>query len=212
MHCSDTRFYIFDEFILDVAERRLRRNGEFLPLTPKAFQTLVVLLKNSGSVVEKDALLDEVWPDTFVEEATLAQNVSTLRKTLGSKTTDQFIATVPRRGYRFVAAVEQVSVEEIKTKPRVSRYIRKIPYVRVAVAFSLSSLCVIAFCAGIFVASHRYTVPEPATVSVVEPLRFSDPFVHEMVVDAVIVPGGKYRKDLSVKTNVLRRLMMPTGL
>lgn len=79
-------------------------------LTPKAFETLLVLVRNSGEVVGKRELMDEVWADTFVEESTLSQNILTLRKTLGSfEEGKQFIATVPRRGFRFVAPVRKVN-------------------------------------------------------------------------------------------------------
>jgi Tol biopolymer transport system component/DNA-binding winged helix-turn-helix (wHTH) protein len=98
--------YEFDEFCLDPRRRVLLRGGDPVPLTPKAFDTLLVLVCRSGHVVAKDALLREVWPDTFVEEATLAQNVFTLRRALGQGRTDQqFIETVPKYGYRFVADV-----------------------------------------------------------------------------------------------------------
>src|SRR5918992_859313 len=100
----------FDDFYLDVDERRLTFRGQPVPLTPKAFQTLVVLLRNHGRVVEKECFLSEVWPDTFVEETTLAQNIRTLRKTLGRFEKDkEFIVTVPRRGYQFVGDVQERS-------------------------------------------------------------------------------------------------------
>jgi len=80
-----------------------------VPLTPKALQTLLILLQNQGRLVEKEELLQKVWPDTFVEESTLAQNVSTLRKQLKDDRSDAtYIETVPKRGYRFVAPVEVV--------------------------------------------------------------------------------------------------------
>src|ERR1700754_34887 len=97
----------FDEFYLDVDERCLTFQGQPVPLTPKAFQTLVVLVRNHGRVVEKEYFLNEVWTDTFVEEATLAQNIRTLRKNLGRFRGDkEFIITVPRRGYQFVGDVQ----------------------------------------------------------------------------------------------------------
>jgi DNA-binding winged helix-turn-helix (wHTH) protein/TolB-like protein/Tfp pilus assembly protein PilF len=99
--------YEFGEFILDEAERCLLRKGQPVSLTPKAFETLLVLVRRGGHVVEKDEMLKEVWPDTFVEEATLAQNIFTLRKALGQgRDGDLYIETVPKRGYRFVADVK----------------------------------------------------------------------------------------------------------
>jgi len=102
--------YEFGEFLLDETERCLLRKGEPVSLTPKAFDTLLVLVKRGGHVVEKDEMLKEVWPDTFVEEATLAQNIFTLRKALGqARDGDLYIETVPKRGYRFVADVKAVN-------------------------------------------------------------------------------------------------------
>ena len=101
--------YSFERYLVEVAERRLWRGDELVAITPKAFDTLIVLLENRGRIVEKDALLSEVWQDTFVEESTLAQNISTLRKTLGTVADGTpFIETVPRHGYRFIADVKEV--------------------------------------------------------------------------------------------------------
>jgi DNA-binding winged helix-turn-helix (wHTH) protein len=74
--------YEFGPFRVDVAERILTKGHRVIPLTPKAFDTLAVLLRHSGHVVEKDGLLKEVWPATFVEEGVLAVNVATIRKAL----------------------------------------------------------------------------------------------------------------------------------
>jgi DNA-binding winged helix-turn-helix (wHTH) protein/Tol biopolymer transport system component len=98
--------YAFGPFRLETIKRRVWRGDQLVALTPKAIDTLVVLVTNAGAVVEKDDLLKAVWPDTFVEEATLAQNISTIRKALGDNSeTPTYIATIPRRGYRFVASV-----------------------------------------------------------------------------------------------------------
>jgi Tol biopolymer transport system component/DNA-binding winged helix-turn-helix (wHTH) protein len=105
---KDRVFYEFGAFRLDAAEKSLWRSTELIALTPKAFDTLLVLVRHQGRVVEKETLLSEVWPDTFVEEATLAQNVFTLRKALGAdENGSQFIETIPRRGYRFAAPVRE---------------------------------------------------------------------------------------------------------
>ncbi len=101
--------FAFDPFRLEPATRRLLRNGEPLSLTPKAFDTLLVLVQNRERVVEKAEVLRLVWPDTVVEEANLAQHVFTLRKALGdSPDGARFIATIPKRGYRFVAEVREL--------------------------------------------------------------------------------------------------------
>jgi eukaryotic-like serine/threonine-protein kinase len=98
--------YEFGPFCLDPAERSLTRDGIPVSLTPKAFETLLVLVERSGHLVEKDELMCQVWPDAFVEEVGLARNVSSLRKALGEGPTEiRYIETVPKRGYRFVAPV-----------------------------------------------------------------------------------------------------------
>jgi DNA-binding winged helix-turn-helix (wHTH) protein/Tol biopolymer transport system component len=102
--------YEFESFRLDPERKSLWHADSLVSLTPKALETLLVLVRNSGEVVGKRELLDEVWADTFVEESTLSQNILTLRKTLAAfEDGKQFIATVPRRGYRFVAPVREVS-------------------------------------------------------------------------------------------------------
>jgi serine/threonine protein kinase/DNA-binding winged helix-turn-helix (wHTH) protein/class 3 adenylate cyclase len=96
----------FGPFHLDPVEHLLLREGNAVALTPKAFETLCVLVENAGHVLSKEELMNRVWPDTFVEETNLAQNISTLRKALGEREGGrQYIETVPKRGYRFVAPV-----------------------------------------------------------------------------------------------------------
>ena len=98
--------YRFDAFQLNVAEKVLTKGTQAIPLTPKAFDTLVVLVRNSGHVVSKDELLKAVWPETFVEEGVLAVNVAAIRKALSDgDEARSYIETVPRRGYRFVGEV-----------------------------------------------------------------------------------------------------------
>src|SRR5215472_9247518 len=98
-------FYEFGPFRLDATDGQLFREGLLLPLTPKALDTLLVLVQNSGHTLEKDELMKTVWPDAIVEENNLTQNISTLRKVLGQECA--FIETIPRRGYRFVAEVRE---------------------------------------------------------------------------------------------------------
>lgn len=99
----------FGEFRVDVGKRLLFRKGEPVAILPKAFDILNVLLQHRDRVVTKAELLKAVWPDTFVEEGNLTQNISVLRKTLGESPSEhKFIVTVPGRGYRFSAAVPDV--------------------------------------------------------------------------------------------------------
>ncbi len=105
MKTAATHFFEFGAFRLDASERLLLHQGKTVSLTPKAFDMLVTLVENSGHLVEKNDLMRKLWPDSFVEEGSLAQNVSLLRKALGENESQKFIETVPRRGYRFVATV-----------------------------------------------------------------------------------------------------------
>lgn len=101
--------YEFGPYRFDGAKRLLLRDGEVVPLTPKCFEILLVLLENSGQIVGKEDLMKRVWPDSFVEDGNLTFNISVLRKALGKKANEhRFIVTVPGRGYQFVAAVSEV--------------------------------------------------------------------------------------------------------
>ena len=105
--------YAFGEFCLDVEERRLLRSGVEVPLPAKVFDTFVLLVENSGHLIEKDEFMKRLWPDTFVGDDALARNISTLRKSLGESGDSQtLIETVPTRGYRFVASVRQIELGE----------------------------------------------------------------------------------------------------
>ncbi len=97
----------FGPFSIDATERVLLRDGQVVPLTPKAFELLLVLVENRGHLVEKETLMRRLWPDTFVEEANLTNNVSQLRKALLADDAPPYIETVPRRGYRFIAEVSE---------------------------------------------------------------------------------------------------------
>lgn len=104
--------YQFGDFCLDPNRRVLLRGGEPVPLTPKALDTLLALVRRSGHALGKDELMNEVWPDTYVEESNLAQNIFTLRKALGQdRNGNRYIETVPKYGYRFVAAVRELKYE-----------------------------------------------------------------------------------------------------
>ena len=106
---ADKRLYEFDGFRVDPVRRRLVKDNEVVAITPKAFSILLILIESRGGVVEKEDIIQKVWPDTFVTEANLTQNVSSLRKALGERANDaRYIVTVPGRGYSFVADVFEV--------------------------------------------------------------------------------------------------------
>src|SRR5579872_5327978 len=100
--------YEFDAFRVDPVRRLLLRDGEPLPVTPKALSILLILLERAGEVVEKSELIERIWQGAFVTEANLTQNVFSLRKCLGERANDnRYIVTVPGRGYIFAGEVRR---------------------------------------------------------------------------------------------------------
>ena len=108
------RVYEFGPFRLEEQERRLLCDGETVTLRPKLFDTLLLMVKNAGHLLERQQILEEIWPGTVVEESNLTHNVSLLRRCLsGPDTEDAYIETVPRRGYRFVAQVSVCDADPV---------------------------------------------------------------------------------------------------
>ncbi len=111
---SQRQCYEFGPFLLDPAERQLIREGQVMSLTPKVFDTLLLFIENSNLLLTKGEMIARLWPDSFVEEGNLAQNVSVLRRALGEQANgQQYIETVPKRGYRFTAEVKLCAEERI---------------------------------------------------------------------------------------------------
>ena len=107
----------FAGFRLDGSQKVLFRDGMPVPLTPKVYDTLELLVENSTRLIEKDELMQRLWPDRFVEESNLTSNIKTLRKALGDDAANpRFIETVPRRGYRFIAEVRRKVGEDRPTR------------------------------------------------------------------------------------------------
>ena len=106
------RFYEFGPFRLDPNRHRLLHHGEVIALSPKAIQTLTLLVQNPGKLLEREALMEALWPNTIVEDANLTVAISQLRKALNQHCdTGEFIQTIPRVGYRFAADVREVTEE-----------------------------------------------------------------------------------------------------
>ena len=104
--------YEFDAFCLDAEKRTLLWQGEVVPLAPKAFDMLLVLIRHQGQVLDKEQLMEMLWPDSIVEEANVPQNISMLRKALGeSPNRRKYITTISGRGYKFAADVKEVNAE-----------------------------------------------------------------------------------------------------
>ncbi len=112
---SPSDIYEFDKFRVDAVKRLLtKRGGEVVPLAPKAFETLLYLVRNPGKLLEKEDMMQAVWVDTIVEENNLNQSISAVRRTLGERQGEhRFIVTVPGRGYKFVAEVRRVEDGEL---------------------------------------------------------------------------------------------------
>lgn len=111
MSFEGSHLYSFEDFRLDPSESLLERRGKQIPITPKAFQMLQILVENHGHVVKKERLMSEIWSDSFVEEGNLAYTARLLRKALDDDAKRPlFIETVPRKGYRFIAGVSEIVV------------------------------------------------------------------------------------------------------
>src|ERR1043165_405612 len=102
----------FGPFRIETANRLLLRDGKPIALKPKVVETLLVLVQNAGRVLEKDELIEKLWPDSFVEEVNLTQNIYELRKALNSGAEESYIEPIPRRGYRFAGQVKELPFEE----------------------------------------------------------------------------------------------------
>lgn len=111
------RFYKFGPYLVNKEEKLLMRGGEEAPVKPKVFDTLLMLIENQGRLVSKEELMQALWPDSFVDESSLTQSISLLRKTLGKQAGGgDYVETLPKRGYRFAANVE-VSVLDYERSP-----------------------------------------------------------------------------------------------
>ena len=164
-----TSFYEFGPFRLDPVKRLLLRGSVSVPLTQKAFDTLLVLVQNSERVVNKDELMRLVWPDTIVEENNLTQSISLLRKALGESRKDhRYIVTIQGRGYRFVADVEESFDEDFtnstKAPPEIAKPHQPASTLRQRVMVALVLL--IGMCAGLYLWRVYGVEPEPTNRSV----------------------------------------------
>ena len=126
---KEKHLYSFGEFSLNVEDHTLSRNGETVPVTPKMFDLLLVLVQNPGRVLRKDFLMQSVWPDSFVEEGNITFNIRQLRKALDDNAQSPiYIETIPRRGYRFLLPVEAfTTVTPDKDEDSIARQIAETP-------------------------------------------------------------------------------------
>ena len=187
MSQQDNHSYEFGRFRLKTAERVLLREGELVPLTPKVFDILVTLVEHGGQVVAKDDLMKRVWPNTFVEEGNLTQNISLLRKALGETPGGvQFIETVPRRGYRFVADTNQSWREETEIPTTLAKELEPAPVVSIpntssqvpahkrTPLFALAAGVVVIGIIGLVYFTGRGKAGEPLPIQSIAVLPFVD--------------------------------------
>lgn len=184
--------YEFGEFLFDPVEGVVRRNGEPLRLTPKAFHLLKILVENHGHLVEKDDLISAVWADSFVEDGNLTVSIAMLRKALGDNAgIPTLIETVPRRGYRFIAAVEMKPLEARSAGGASDiiagqqKNLRKEQYLIVGVAVILVLAAIGWFASGLNTSSPR------SAPILSRPYKVQN-FSTSGSVHAVITPDGRF--------------------
>jgi len=140
----------------------LLNNGQQVDLTPKAFETLLVLAQNSGHVLKKEELLQRLWPDSFVEESNLTQNIFTLRKILGDDDNgNSYIETVPRHGYRFAGRIREIDFKQSTEAKGVNA--SRIPTLRAFTRYRLITALVLGatFLVSVYFAQRRLRPPQP---------------------------------------------------
>jgi DNA-binding winged helix-turn-helix (wHTH) protein len=184
--------YEFGGFQLDAAARVLTRDGSPVPLPPKVTETLLVLVERAGRIVSKDELMAALWPDTFVEESNLAQNIFRLRKALGGESDQTFIATVPRRGYRFAHAVTTIGSPahaEPSSTPTPPAIAARTKLVRAAAAV----IILLAMAAGLTQMLRARDVPPMRSgVTTTSPARLTKITLDGRAFDPAISPDGRF--------------------
>jgi DNA-binding winged helix-turn-helix (wHTH) protein/TolB-like protein len=230
------QFYEFGPFRLDATERVLFRDRAVVPLKPKVFDTLLVLVKCSGHVIEKDELMKTLWPDTVVEENNLNQNISVLRRALGDgEHAGQFIETVPRRGYRFVASVREscdesnglvvekhtlssvVIEEEEREEESKNRFLTVRSFIENRKTIAASVLFAALISAGYFFtlnkSKHAETISTVKSVAVLpfKPLSAEggDEYFGLGMTDALITRLGRINQIIVRPTSAVRRYTAP---
>ena len=175
----------FGDFLLDAREKVLRLGDQPVPVTPKAFELLLVLVKNPGHLIEKDELIKAVWKDSFVEDGNLSFTIGLLRKALGDRAQEpRFIETVPKRGYRFIAEVVANAEPASTAAPqRVSRENTSPAAPKPYVLITISAVLLISLFAAAFIWFESKPRPESQTTN-----RLT---THEKVTIAAISPDGK---------------------
>jgi DNA-binding winged helix-turn-helix (wHTH) protein/Tol biopolymer transport system component len=188
-------FYRFGDFTVDGEQKVLLQKNSPVPLAPKVFDTLLILIGSSGRIVEKEELMSRLWPNTFVEESNLTFNIQQLRKALGDNARQpRFVETVARRGYRFIAEIQENPPNETKGTQSLPAIAEERPLPQKASYFTVAafSFLLVGLVAGIvwFTQRQRSVFANSATI-LSKPFK-SEKFVTGGVVRAVITPDGKY--------------------
>ena len=192
--------YEFGPFRIKVEVCQLSRSGEVVPLTPKAFDTLLALVRRRDHVVDKDELMKIVWPDSFVSEDSLTQSISVLRRALGDVSNQpEFIVTIPRRGYRFIAPVieipqaESIDVDAAQSDPRMLTDVQHQPAQASASPRKWIGISTVALLLAVLamVARALFFAPPPPGAG---PMRFAvnAPQGTKIVSGGVLSPDGHY--------------------
>ncbi|HEV3216991.1 MAG TPA: winged helix-turn-helix domain-containing protein [Vicinamibacterales bacterium] len=191
---ASARQVAFGSFRLDLTKRRLWRDGRIVPLTPKVFDTLAVLVLHRDQVVEKDELMKLVWPGSFVAEDNLTHNISVLRKALGDfSDPPEFILTISRRGYRFIASVTELRADsgEASAAPDTGDALE--PKAKSSLGRWMGIFAAISLLAGLAILA-RAVLLAPAAPSALGPIRFvvNAPKGTTLVTGAVLSPDARH--------------------
>ncbi len=200
-----TALYEFGSFRVDDEERLLLRNGKPVALPPKVAETLLLLLSRAGHIVEKDEILRTIWPDTFVEEASLTQNISLLRKALGETAEDhRYIETIPKRGYRFIAPVRVIDAEHSPVGAR------RLP--RITIALAATAILLVAAASFLYFrprAKPPLPPPSPRSIAVLPlaPIGIapSDDYLGLGIADALITKLANVQQITVRPTSSVRK-------
>jgi len=189
MSLAEKDFYRFGEFTVDGGQKVLLHNSKPVALAPKVFDTLLILVSSGGRIVEKDELMNRLWPDTFVEESNLTFNIQQLRKALGDNARQpRFIETVARRGYRFIARLDEPT-ESIATT--ITTQVKRPRFTRAYVFVSIAVLFVGAVLLALWVTGHRSSASAMSVPILSTPFK-SEKFATGGVIRTVITPDGRY--------------------
>ena len=189
-------FYRFGQFTVDTNQRVLLRESTPVGLTPKVFETLLILVENSGRLVGKEELMQRLWPETFVEESNLTFNIQQIRKALGDNARQpRFVETVARRGYRFIAEVNGNSAATAAAETELSRAgiststpATKKGYLAFA---AIAVMMVVAGAVVLWFARVRHPTSTSSIPILSTPFK-SEKFATGGVIRVAITPDGKY--------------------